>query len=109
MGSKVLVKCSNSRSAVSDSLDPMDYAVLRILQARILEGGILSLLQGIFPTQRSNPALPPCRRILYQLSHKGKQRILEWVGSLPFLVDLPDPGLKPGSPALQVDFLPTEL
>ena len=30
--------------------------------------GSLSLLQGIFPTQGSNPGLPPCRRILYQLS-----------------------------------------
>ena len=28
-----------------------------------------SFLQGIFPTQSSNPGLPHCRRILYQLSH----------------------------------------
>ena len=28
-----------------------------------------SLLQGIFPTQGSNPCLPYCRQILYQLSH----------------------------------------
>ena len=34
--------------------------------------GRLSLLQGIFPTQRSNPGLLHCRRILYQLSHKRK-------------------------------------
>ena len=45
--------------------------------------GSLSLLQGIFPTQRSNPGLPHCRRILYQLSHKGSPRILEWV-AYPF-------------------------
>ena len=38
--------------------------------------GSLSLLQGIFPTQGSNPGLPHCRRILYQLSHKGSPRIL---------------------------------
>ena len=31
----------------------------------------LSLLQGIFPTQGSNPGLPHGRWILYQLSHKG--------------------------------------
>ena len=37
------------------------------------------LLQGIFPTQGSNPGLPHCRQILYQLSHKGNPRILEWV------------------------------
>ena len=33
--------------------------------------GNLSLLQGIFPTQESNPGLPHCRQILDQLSHKG--------------------------------------
>ena len=38
-----------------------------------------SLLQGIFPTQGWNPGLPHCRQILYQLSHKGSPRILEWV------------------------------
>ena len=30
-----------------------------------------SLLQGIFSTQGSNPGLPHCREILYQLSHQG--------------------------------------
>ena len=33
--------------------------------------GIHSLLQGIFPTQGSNPGLLRCRKILHQLSHKG--------------------------------------
>ena len=33
--------------------------------------GSLSLLQRIFQTQGSNPGLPHCRQILYQLSHKG--------------------------------------
>ena len=37
------------------------------------------LLQGIFPTQESNPGLLHCRKILYQLSHNGTPRILEWV------------------------------
>ena len=41
--------------------------------------GSLSLFQGIFPPQGSRPGLPQCRRILYQLSHKGTPRILEWV------------------------------
>ena len=40
--------------------------------------GSLSLLQGIFPTQRPNPGLPHCRLILYQLSHRGSPSILEW-------------------------------
>ena len=29
------------------------------------------LLQGIFPTQGSNPGLPHCRQMLYRLSHQG--------------------------------------
>ena len=33
--------------------------------------GSHSLLEGIFPTQGSNPGLPHCRWILYQLSHNG--------------------------------------
>ena len=47
--------------------------------------GSLSLLQGIFPTQGSNPGLLHYKRILYQLSHKGSPRIQEWVGSLSLL------------------------
>ena len=43
----------------------------------------LSLLRGIFPTQGSNWDLLHCRWILYQLSHKGSPRILEWV-AYPF-------------------------
>ena len=45
--------------------------------------GSLSLLQGIFPTQGSNQGLLYCRKILYQLSYKGRWRILEWV-AYPF-------------------------
>ena len=33
--------------------------------------GSLSLLQGIFPTQKSNWGLLHCRQILYQLSYQG--------------------------------------
>ena len=56
------------------------HTVHGILLARILELGSLSLLQGISPTQGSNPHY---RRILYQLSHKESPRILEWV-TYPF-------------------------
>ena len=34
-------------------------------------------------------------------------RILEWV-AVPFSKDLPDPGIEPRSPTLQVDSLPSE-
>ena len=43
----------------------------------------LSLLRGIFPTQGSNTGLPHCGQILYQLSHQGSPRTLEWV-AYPF-------------------------
>ena len=42
-----------------------------------------ALLQWIFLTQGSNPSLLHCRLILYQLSHQGSPRILEWV-AYPF-------------------------
>ena len=45
--------------------------------------GSLSLLQGTFLAQRSNPGLLHCRQILYQVSHKGRPRIVEWV-AYPF-------------------------
>ena len=70
--------------------------------------GSLSLLQGIFPIQELNPGLPHCRQILSKLSHKGSPKILEWV-AYHLSADLPDPGIEPGSPALQADSLPTKL
>ena len=45
--------------------------------------GSLFLFQGLFSTQGLNPRLLHCRQILYQLSHQGSPRILEWVG-IPF-------------------------
>ena len=45
--------------------------------------GCHALLQGIFPTQGSNPGLLHWRWILYHLSHQGSPRILEWV-AYPF-------------------------
>ena len=70
--------------------------------------GSLSLLQGIFLTRGSNPGLPYCRQNLYQLSHKGSPRILEWV-AYPFSRGSSYPRIKLGPPALQVGSLPTEL
>ena len=69
--------------------------------------GSHSLLQGIFLTQGSNPGLPHCRQILYHLSHQESPRILEWV-PIPSPGDVPNPGIEPRSPALQVNSLPSE-
>ena len=67
-----------------------------------------ALLQGIIPTQGSNPGLPLCRQILYQLSHKGSPRILEWV-AYPFSSVSSWPRNQTGVSSLQADSLPTEL
>ena len=137
--------------------------------------GSRSLLQGIFPTQGSNPGLPHCRQFLYCLNYQGSkssqsliQKLCIWLHSeqfteqawLPFTNslshsfflmlwvhaqlcltfcdpmgcslpwtapltmgfsrqeywsglpfpspgDLPNPGIKPRSPTLQADSLPT--
>ena len=37
--------------------------------------GSLSLLQGIFLTQGSNPGLLHCKQIVYQLSHQGSEHV----------------------------------
>ena len=103
-----IVMWSESLSVVSDSLWPPGLYSLWNSQGQNTGVGSLSLLQGIFPTQGSNPSLLHCRRILHQLSHKGNSRILEWV-AYPFSKGLPDPGIKPGFPALQADSIPTEL
>ena len=87
--------------------------------------GFHTLLQGIFPTQGSNPGLPCGRQILYHLSHQGSPWILKWIAyaftvqgillaeywsgqPFPYPGDLPNPGIEPRCPALQVDSLPSE-
>ena len=57
--------------------------------------GSHSLLQGIFPIQGSNPGLPHCRQILYQLSHRGSPRILEWA-AYPFSTESSRPRNQTG-------------
>ena len=73
---------------VSDSASSWTAALqvpwsMGILQGKNTVVGCHFLLQEIFPTQGLNPGLPHCNQILYQLSHKGSPRILEW-GAYPF-------------------------
>ena len=60
--------------AVPDSLRPYGLHSLWNSPGQNTGVGSHSLLQGIFPTQESNPGLPPCRQILHQLSYEGKPR-----------------------------------
>ena len=100
-------KRRESCSVVSNSLQPHRLYSPWNSPGQNIGVGSLSLLQGIFPNQGSNPGLPHCRRVLYQLSHKGSPRILEWV-AFPFSRHLPNPGIEPRSPALRADSLPAE-
>ena len=74
---------TESHSVVSDSWRPHGlYSPWNSLGQNTGMGS-LSLLQGILPTQGSNPVLTHCRRILYHLSCQGSPRILERV-AYPF-------------------------
>ena len=102
------VKVDQSSLTLSD---PMDYTYSQSMEnspGHNTEVGSHSLLQGIFPTQGSNPGLLHCRRILYQLSHKGSPGITEW-GACPFSRGSSRSRNQLGSPALQVDSLSIEL
>ena len=74
---------SETHSVMPNSLWPHVLYSPRNSPGQNTRVGSLSLLQGIFPTQGSNPGLLHCRRILCKLSHKGSPRILEWV-AYPF-------------------------
>ena len=86
---------SESHSVVSDSLPPYGLYSPRNSPGQDTGVGSLSFLQGIFRTQGLNPGLLHCGWILYQLSHKGSPKILEWV-AYPSPAGLPDPGIELG-------------
>ena len=62
-----------SHSVVSNSLQPHGLYSPWNSPGQKTGVGSLSVLQGIFPTQGSNPGLLHCRWILYQLSHREAQ------------------------------------
>ena len=75
---KVKVKVAQSCPTLCDPVGcPWDFP------GQNTRVGSISLLQRIFSTQGFNPGLLHCRQILYQLSHKGSPRTLEWV-AYPF-------------------------
>ena len=69
-------QCMRTCSVMSDSLQPHGLQPARLLCPWSSPGknsgvGCHYLLQGIFPTQVSNPGLLNCRQISYRLSHQG--------------------------------------
>ena len=74
------MKWSESRSVVSDCLQPCGQYSLWNSAGQNTGVSSPSLFQGIFPTQGSNPGLPHCRQVLYQLSHQGNPQYLTKFG-----------------------------
>ena len=95
------LKCV-SRSVVPNSLRPHGLQPTRLLCPWDFPGkdtgvGGHFLLQGIFPTQGSNPGLLHYRQILYQLSYKGKGKKSEVAQSCLTLCDPVDCSLQGSS------------
>ena len=89
-GSPKMSCCCQDASVVSDSVRPHGLQPTRLLHLWDSPGknnGVDChfLLQGIFPTQGSNPGLPHCRQMLYRLSHQGSsghKNYLKWINML---------------------------
>ena len=58
--------------------DPMDWSPPGDFPGKNTGVDYHFLLQGIFPTQESNPGLPHCRQMLYHLSHQGSLMRETW-------------------------------
>ena len=84
--------------------DPKDYTAHGTVQARILEWVGFPFSRG------SSQPRPPASQVDSFISWATSEAQEYWRGwPIPSPVDLPNPGIKAGSPALQVDSLPTEL
>ena len=81
--SKFIVKVKVTQSCPT-LCDLRDFIVHGILQARILEWVAFPFSRGSSQPRDQTQVLPHCRRILYQLSYKGKPKNTG-VGSLSLL------------------------
>ena len=72
---KSFCSASKSDSVMPSLCDPTDYTSPWNSPGQNTGVGSLSLLQGIFSTQGSNPGLQHCRQILYQLRHQGSPHV----------------------------------
>ena len=88
--------------------DPMDYIVHGILQARILEWiAFLFSMGSSQPRDRTQVSRIAGGFFTIWATREAQEY---WSGQpIPSPADLPDPGIEPGSPALQEDTLPTDL
>ena len=94
---------SDSRSVVSDSLQPHG-----VLWARILVWVASPFSRGSSQPRDGTQVSHIAGRFFTSWATKEAQEY--WSGyPIPSPADHPDPGIEPGSPPLQVDSLPTEL
>ena len=99
---------SESCSVMSDSLQPMDYSVHEILQARILEWVAVPFSRGSSKPRNWTQVSHIAGEFFTRWATRGSQEY--WCGyPLPSPVDRPCPGMEPRYPALQSDSLPAEL
>ena len=102
---KVKVKGAQSCPTLCD---PIDYTVHGILQATILEWIAFPFSRG--PSQHRDWTQVYLIAEGFFTSWATREAQEYWSGwPIPSSADLPDPGIKPRSPALQEDSLPTEL
>ena len=100
-----LVKAAQSCPTLCD---PMDYTVHGILQARILEWEAVPFSRGSSkPRDWTHISRIEGTFFTSWVTREAQEYRSGW--SIPSPADLPDPGVKPGSPALQADSLPPEL
>ena len=101
-------KWSESCSVVSNSLWPHGLYSPWNSPGQNTGVGSFSLLQGIFPPRDQTQVSCIVGRFFTSWATRGAQEY--WSGKpTPSPADLSDPGTEPGSPASQVDSLPTEL
>ena len=84
----------------------MDYTVHGILQARILEWVAFPSSRGFSQPRDQTQVSWIADRVFTSWATREAQ---EYWKSIPSPVGLPEPGIEPGSPALQMDSLPAEL
>ena len=96
-----------SLSVISDTLWPPWTIVHGILQARIPEWVAFPVSRG--SSQSRDQTQVSCIEERFFTSWATREAQEYWSGEpIPSPADLPNPGIEQGSPALQVDSLPTE-
>ena len=113
MAAKLCLQVGNKKQKAGETqcptlYDPVDYTVHGILQARILEWVAFPFSRGSSQPRDQTQVSRIAGGFFTSWATREAQEY--WSGEpIPSPGDLPDLGIKPGSPALQADRLPTKL